>query len=70
MTFNNLIVVHPIKCAAKHDITSKHRAEILNMFFVGDKLGTGTESQIELTVLLLCSHCSTSVNALFGLFKN
>lgn len=69
MTFNNLTVVHPIKCAANHDITSKHRAEILNTFCVGDKLGTGTESQIELTVLL-CSHCSTSKNALFGLFKN
>lgn len=44
MTFNNLTVVYPINCAANHDITSKHVAEILNVFFVGYELGTGIES--------------------------
>lgn len=69
MTFNNLTVVHSIKCAANHDITSKHVAEILNTFFVGYKLSTGIESQIKLTVILLCSHCSTFMNTWCGLFK-
>lgn len=68
-TFNNLAVVHPIKCASNHDITSKHVAEILNTFFVGYELGTGIESWIELTVILLCSHCSTFMSTSFGFLK-
>lgn len=57
VTFNNLTVAHPIKCATNHGITSKHVAEILNMFFVHCVLGTSTESWTELTTILFCSHC-------------
>lgn len=63
-----MTAVHPIKCAANHDIASKCVDEILNMFFVGYELGTGIESQTEIMVVLLFSHHSTSVNTLFGLF--
>ena len=44
MTFDNLTVVHPIKCATNHYITSKHVAEILKTFFAGYEMGIGVES--------------------------
>lgn len=69
MTFNNPTVVHPIKCAANHDTTSKHAAEILNMYFVGYEQGRVTGSQIDLIEILLYNHYSTSMDILSGLLN-